>query len=179
MGLETATYISQLVATNPTSFDPKSQGDNQIRLLKAVLQAQFPNFGTNAITATAAEINYTVGVTSGIQTQLDAKAPVASPTFTGTVTIPSGAVIADYAPLNSPALTGTPTAPTATTGTSTTQLATTAFVTAAAFVAALPGQTGNAGKFVTTDGTNASWQEITLNDSPLLLAQVQATALLF
>ena len=54
-------------------------------------------------------------------------------------------------------LTGTPTAPTAAPGTNTTQVATTAFVTAAEFNTALPDQTGNAGKFVTTDGTNASW----------------------
>lgn len=31
------------------------------------------------------------------------------------------------------------------------------YVTTTAFSAALPSQTGNAGKFVTTDGTNASW----------------------
>ena len=40
-------------------------------------------------TATTAELNYVDGVTSAIQTQLDAKAAVASPTFTGTVTIPT------------------------------------------------------------------------------------------
>jgi hypothetical protein len=55
-------------------------------------------------------------------------APLASPTFTGTVTIPSGASISGFSPLASPALTGTPTAPTASTSTNTTQLATTAFV---------------------------------------------------
>jgi len=58
----------------------------------------------DGITATVAELNYTDGVTSAIQTQIDTKAPLASP-----------------------ALTGTPTAPTASTGTDTTQLATTAF----------------------------------------------------
>jgi hypothetical protein len=62
----------------------------------------------------------------------------------------------------SPALTGTPTAPTATAGTNTTQLATTAFVVATAFSPALPGQTGNAGKYVTTDGTTASWSFVDL-----------------
>jgi hypothetical protein len=61
-----------------------------------------------SITATAAELNFVGGVTSAIQTQLNAKAALASP-----------------------ALTGTPTAPTATAGTNTTQLATTAFVKAA------------------------------------------------
>ena len=62
----------------------------------------------DGITASTAELNYTDGVTSNIQTQLDGKAPLASP-----------------------ALTGTPTAPTATSGTSTTQIATTAFVQSA------------------------------------------------
>ena len=38
------------------------------------------------LTATAAELNYVDGVTSAIQTQLDAKAPTAGPTFTGTLT---------------------------------------------------------------------------------------------
>ena len=41
--------------------------------------------GSTAITATGAELNFVDGVTSAIQTQLDAKAPLASPTFTGTV----------------------------------------------------------------------------------------------
>ena len=62
----------------------------------------------------------------------------------------------------SPALTGTPTAPTATAGTNTTQIATTAYVVGTAFSAALPGQGGNAGKFVTTDGTTASWSFVPL-----------------
>lgn len=65
-----------------------------------------------------------------------------------------------FAPINSPNFTGTPTAPTATVGTNTDQLATTAFVNATALSSALPGQTGNARKFVTTDGTNASWSFI-------------------
>ena len=37
------------------------------------------------LTSTVAELNYTDGVTSAIQTQLDDKAPIASPTFTGTI----------------------------------------------------------------------------------------------
>jgi len=59
----------------------------------------------DGITATVTELNYTDGVTSNIQTQLNAKAPTASPTFTGV-----------------------PAAPTAATGTDTTQVATTAYV---------------------------------------------------
>jgi len=45
-----------------------------------------------ALTSTSTELNYVDGVTSAIQTQLDSKAPLASPTFTGTVTLPTGAV---------------------------------------------------------------------------------------
>jgi hypothetical protein len=45
-----------------------------------------------AITATATELNYVDGVTSAIQTQLNDKAPLASPTFTGTVTLPANTI---------------------------------------------------------------------------------------
>ncbi|NBO59097.1 MAG: hypothetical protein EBU73_09235, partial [Chitinophagia bacterium] len=60
---------------------------------------------TSIGTVSATELGYVDGVTSAIQTQIDAKAPLASP-----------------------ALTGVPTAPTAAAGTNTTQIATTAFV---------------------------------------------------
>jgi hypothetical protein len=59
----------------------------------------------DGVTATAAELNYIDGVTSAIQTQMDAKAPLDAPDFTGI-----------------------PTAPTAAASTNTTQLATTAQV---------------------------------------------------
>ena len=57
MALETATYISQLTATNPTASDPVSQGDDHLRLIKSVLQSQFTTLGAAAVTTTAAELN--------------------------------------------------------------------------------------------------------------------------
>jgi len=42
-----------------------------------------------ASAVTATELSYLTGVTSAIQTQINAKAPTASPTFTGTVTAPT------------------------------------------------------------------------------------------
>ena len=42
------------------------------------------------LTATATELNYTDGVTSAIQTQLNTKAPSASPSLSGTITITGG-----------------------------------------------------------------------------------------
>ena len=65
--------------------------------------------------------------------------------------------VPDLAPKASPTFTGTPAAPTAALGTSTTQLATTAFVANTSFSTNLPAQAGSAGKFLTTDGTNASF----------------------
>jgi hypothetical protein len=38
MSLESATKVSELVATNPTGSDPKSQGDDHLRMIKLVLQ---------------------------------------------------------------------------------------------------------------------------------------------
>lgn len=44
MGLEVGTFISDLVSSNPVGgTDQKSQGDDHIRLVKAILQATFPN----------------------------------------------------------------------------------------------------------------------------------------
>lgn len=63
MGLETATYISQLVPTNPVgATDAAATLDEHIQLLKTVLQAQFPNLGAAAVTGTAALLN-SIGVT--------------------------------------------------------------------------------------------------------------------
>lgn len=61
-------------------------------------------------------------------------------------------------------LPATATAPTAAPGTATTQLATTAFVAAQVLSATLPGQTGNNGKFLKTDGSAASWQSVDWTD---------------
>lgn len=142
MTVETAIYINTLDATLPTGADPKSESDNHHRLIKSAVKATFANV-TGAVTPTHTELNYVAGVTSAIQTQFTAQTNA----------------LAAKADLASPALTGVPTAPTAATGTGTTQIATTAFVVATGLSSALPGQTGNAGKFVTTNGTNASWAD--------------------
>lgn len=137
MGLETATYINSLVETNPVANDPKNQGDDHIRLLKSALKNTFPNIG-GAVTVAATELNYLDGCTQNVEDRFDG-------------------IDATKANLNSPALTGTPTTPTADTGTTGTQIASLDFVIATALSASLPGQTGNAGKFISTDGTNGFW----------------------
>jgi hypothetical protein len=73
---------------------------NEMRIYNGV---SFEAIGLNGVTADAAELNildgatltttelnYVDGVTSGIQGQIDLKAPLASPTFTGTVSLDTG-----------------------------------------------------------------------------------------
>ena len=97
---------------------------NELRVYNGTL---WEAVGLNGVTADAAEINvldgatlsttelnYVDGVTSAIQTQIDTKAPLASPTFTGTPTLPTGTI-----------------ATTQTAGNNTTAVATTAFVSTA------------------------------------------------
>ena len=99
MGLETASFINGLNTSNPVSTDGLAQADDHIRLIKSSVKATFPNV-TGAATASQAELNtldgYTgtmadhnllsghsssvtnanvghlSGVSSNIQTQLDA-----------------------------------------------------------------------------------------------------------
>ena len=133
-GTLTATLASQtantvFVAPNGTAGAPT---------FRALVEEDIPTLSQAKIT--------------NLTTDLAAKANLASPTFTGTPSLPTGTVgvtqtagnsttalattafvtTADNlkANLASPALTGTPTAPTASVGTNTTQIATTAFVNA-------------------------------------------------
>lgn len=62
MALESATYINQLVNTNPTLADPKGQGDDHLRMIKRVLQQTFPGL-TGPVTATQAQLNFTTDAT--------------------------------------------------------------------------------------------------------------------
>jgi len=74
MGLESATFLSSLVATNPIgATDPKSQGDDHLRLIKSVLLATFPNLNA-AMNATPAQLNLLVGFTFLSQPQFAYKA---------------------------------------------------------------------------------------------------------
>lgn len=57
-----------------------------------------------------------------------------------------------------------------------------AAIAAASFSSSLPAQTGNAGKFITTDGTTASWATVPPSnpfDNSTALAQVHAITLSF
>lgn len=56
MTVESATYIDTLDPTLPLSGDPKSEGDNHLRLIKQVLQNTFPNLN-GSVTPTEEQLN--------------------------------------------------------------------------------------------------------------------------
>jgi hypothetical protein len=121
---------------------------------------------TGNLTLTGSEtISGTLGVTG--LTTLNAAVGLTRTAGDNTVNLATTAFAMN---MLSPTFSGVPISTTASPGTNTTQVATCAFVVAQAFNAALPAQAGNAGKFVTTDGTNASWAELVI-PSYLLMAQ--------
>ena len=81
MGLETVdengnARIHQLREANPLGTDNKNQGDDHIRNIKKVIKDQFSGIASDtsspSVVATATELNHLDGVTSNIQTQIDA-----------------------------------------------------------------------------------------------------------
>lgn len=127
MTVETATYINQLDATYPTASDPKSEGDDHLRLIKSTVKATFPNV-TGVVTPTQADLNVLAGAGTGAVSGLNVTTQAATNNTT---------LVASTAMVQSAIL--------ASTGIS----------------AVLPGQGGNSGKYLTTDGTNASWGALT------------------
>ena len=102
-------------ASNTQTFTNKTLTSpviNSASLFGTITTTGTLTFGTNssAITAngatlSATELSYLDGVTSAIQTQINAKAPTQDPTFTGTVTLPSGTTLT-AAVLTAPAING-------------------------------------------------------------------------
>jgi hypothetical protein len=58
MPVESASHISELIDTNPLATDDVAQGDDQIRLIKTVLLADFANINA-AVTADPTDLNRT------------------------------------------------------------------------------------------------------------------------
>ena len=127
----------------------------------AGIAAGMPLTNVNGIAAVAGGSALTGGPwTATTQPPGDASTKLATTAYADAIQTLITAALALKAPLASPALTGVPTAPTAAVGTNTTQIATMAALLTQAFTAALPLQSGNSGKIVTTNGTTASWSVI-------------------
>lgn len=150
---------------------------------------RLPNY-TGPITASTTELNRMVGVTSGVQAQINTKGAIGGQVWTGTHAFPNTTTVGPLTPtiqgylatatsdvqaqINGKGViagqvwgTGTHdftgaaavTVPTLPTGSAGSNAASLDFVNATSFATALPGQSGNAGKLLTTNGTNAIWSD--------------------
>lgn len=144
------------VFTDPTFTGTTADGVKVVGTKLTVTTATVALPADTSIGAvTAAELARLAGVTSAIQPQIDAKANLTGGnTFTGLqsllATLLDGSVGVTQPPSDD-----------------STKLATTEFVQNVAMNTALPGQTGNAGKWLKTDGVNASW-DYNSPDLPLM-----------
>lgn len=145
--LNTLQELAAAINNDPTFFTTVANG----LATKAPLAS--PTFtGTVILPSTTSigtvsdvEIGYLDGVTSAIQTQINSKAPTASPTFTGTVTLPSGTSGANLVNIPNTALTNSSITIDGNT------------ISLGGSGTALPAQGPNSGKFLTTNGSSASW----------------------
>jgi hypothetical protein len=169
MPLETVTYIGDLVVTNPPGTDPKSQGDDHLRNIKTALANCFAGF-TGAVCVAGADggaVNaYTLTTATALPAYGSKMAAVFSPAITNTgaatlnisglgvktikrvdgTDVVSGDLVA--ASLYCVLYDGT---------VFRLFMPTKNYIDQLAFSSALPAQAGNAGLFVTTNGSVASW----------------------
>lgn len=83
--LESATYISDLVTSNPAASDGMNNADDHMRMIKAAVKNTFPQI-TGAVTATHTDLNNAAAFLAGT---VSAKVPL------GTVALPSYAFVGD------------------------------------------------------------------------------------
>lgn len=89
MALETGTFISDLVTTNPVASDALAFADDHLRLIKSTIKTTFPNIA-GAVTKTHAEINTAVD-------QAAAALARSGGTMTGAITLAGDAASALHA----------------------------------------------------------------------------------
>lgn len=142
------TWTGAHVFSGSAAVPTLAQGTNttgaaSTAFVQAEWATRLPNYSA-PITASSTELNHLVGVTSGVQSQLNSKASKAGDTYTGAHDYSAGSI----------------TVPTLSPGSTGSGAASVDYVNALSFASALPGQAGNAGKFVTTNGTAASWTDV-------------------
>jgi hypothetical protein len=158
-GTVTATMIADNTIVNAEINSSAQIAYSKLNLTNSILDADVNASAAIAwtkiapsSTVSATELGYLDGVTSAVQTQLDAKLATATAAST-------------YAPLASPALTGVPTAPTAAANTNTTQVATTAYVQTEItdLIAAAPGALDTLNELATALGNDAAFSTTVTN----------------
>ena len=147
MAIESATYVSQLNATLPTALDVKSEGDDQIRLVKAVLLARFPNV-SGAVTATHTTLN-----------TIATKASKTGENYSGTHDFTAATVTFGSVSIPAP--------------TTSLQPATKGYVDSFAFNQARPASSeATKGKSIVNDGSTVAWGNPTLTATSLYFSGI-------
>lgn len=193
MSLETGNYINDLVVTNPTPADPKSAGDDHLRLLKTALRQCFPGFTGSVLLggdATAVADAYTLTPATALlaytpNMMVVFKVPSVNSTAAPTLKVsaleakPIRAV--DGAALFAGDLLAGQYAALTYDGTVFRLAAVTKrYIDGLAFSTALPNQPmdGQAYELISKNGATA-WRAPSIFDYPVALAQLQAAALSF
>ena len=70
MALETASYVANLVVTNPDGADARSTADDHLRLIKASLKRTFPLLDS-AVSLSAAQVHFVGDLSKSAQAQLN------------------------------------------------------------------------------------------------------------
>lgn len=179
--LAAATYLTQANAASTYLTQANAASTYLTQTSAASTYLTQANATSTYLTITTAASTYAT------ITNLALKAPIASPTFTGTVTIPGGASISGYATLASPTFTGTVVIPTVTlsggtinsTSVGATTPSTGAFTTISATSTITPSQTSGIVGTTTNNNANAgSFGEYLTNATTgtALTTNVTATA---
>lgn len=188
----TGAHVFNGTAAVPTlAQGTNTTGAASTAFVQAEWATRLPNY-TTPIAASSTELNRLVGVTSGVQSQINAKGEIAGQIWTGTHSFPNTTTVGPLTPTIQGRLStvtsdvqaqitaraikagdtysgthdftgATINVPTLVPGSTGNSAASVDFVNSAAFASALPGQTGSAGKFVTTNGSAASWSYPVLN----------------
>jgi hypothetical protein len=211
--IDSPTFTGNVILPSTTSIgDVSSTEIGYLDGITSSVQTQITATETNLSSHASSTTNVhgisdtsALALTATVNSALDLKAPLASPTFTGTVSGVTKTMVglenventSDAAkpvstatqtaldlkaPLASPALTGVPTAPTATEGTATTQVATTAFVGTAVsnLVASAPAALDTLNELATALGNDANFSTTLTNNlatkAPLASPALTGTA---
>lgn len=170
MGLETATYIGQLNPANPTGTDPKGQGDDHLRMIKSTLTLSFAGFGASPVlvtgTDTGAANAYVLTPSPALSAYVEGMNVIFVPSngSTGACTLNISGLgvrglksVSGVDLVNGEIATGQTFVARYTGAEFRLIYVTKQYTDQLAFGGSLPSQSGNAGKVIGTDGTNASW----------------------
>lgn len=169
MTIESVNYVGDLNPTLPSAADPKSEGDDHLRNLKTALVQSLAGYtGTILVTGTdgGAANAYTITPAKAIPAyglRMEAVfSPVAAPTGPATLSI-SGLPAVPLVTVSGSAINAGDLVPgriyRAVYDGTQFRLSSVLqnYIDQLAFGTALPAQAGNAGKFITTNGTSARW----------------------